>query len=331
MKRKAFVLLFSVLILAGTLSCRNFVEEGRTRLDICIEQESSRTIMPAQTLMEVRKYSVSGNGPDGASFGPLLSADSEISVSDIIPGIWTITAKALNAENNELASGSGKCTISAGTNRATIVLDTISGTGTLELDFRWNEDICDEEQMRIGISLEDSEGNVVSRTKDVYVSEKQASLVLTLNAGCHVLNIQVRDSKGSMGIGATDAVRIVSNTRSSGIVELQGSKPVIHSETSISFENAVGKPMNFYIDYYPKNPARGQRVTLKACYNSLPDDIDPEDLNFQWYKDGVLQPSADGFGYTITSEQGVHRYDVIVRSRKEGTMCGASLTLSIPY
>ena len=331
MKRKLFLIAVAVLVLTSALSCRNSGDEIRTRLEIHIEQESSRTIMPSPTLMETRKYSVTGTGPDNASFGPLLSADSELSVTDLIPGVWTITAKALNAENNELASGSARCEITSGTNRATIVLDTITGTGTLELVFRWNRDITDDEQIRISISLEDSDGYMVSRSKDALTSELQTSVVVPLDAGCHVLSVQVSDSHGNLGVGATDAVRIVSNTRSTGVVELQGSKPVIHSGTGIVLENAVGKPMNFFIDYYPKSPSKGQRVTLKACYSSLPDDIDADDLTLQWYRDGVLQPAADGFNYTIISEQGVHRYDVIVRSHKVGTMCGASLTLSIPY
>ena len=331
MKRKAIFIVSAFLIILLAMSCRNSVEESRTRLSIHIEQESSRTIMPSQTLMETRKYSVSGTGPDGASFGPLLSTDRELSVTDLVPGAWTITAKALNAENNELASGNGRCSISAGANEATIVLDTIEGNGTLELDFRWNEDISDDDLLRISIFIEASDGTAVSRNRDVYTSEGQASVVLALKAGCHVLSVQVSDSHGKLGVGATDAVRIVSNTRSTGVVELQTSKPVIHTGTVISIENAVGKPMNFYIDYYPKSPAKGQRVTLNACYSSLPDDVDAEDLSFQWYKDGVLQRDADGMSFAITSELGVHRYDVIVNSRKEGTMCGASLTLSIPY
>ena len=331
MKRIAISAVCFALIIMLAVSCRNSAEGGRTSLSIHIRQESSRTIMPSQALMEVRKYSVSGTGPDGSSFGPILSADNELSVSDLIPGVWFVTATALNAENNELASGSGQCTISAGSNDATIVLDTIAGNGTLELDFRWNEDISEDDQLRISIFIEGSDGTAVSRNRDVFTSERQASVVLTLKAGCHVLSVQVSDSHGKLGVGATDAVRIVSNTRSTGVVELQTSKPVIHSGTVISIENAVGRPMNFYIDYYPKSPSKGQRVTLRACYSSLEDDIEPEDLSFQWYKDGVLQRDADGYSYTITSEQGVHRYDVIVRSRKEGTMCGASLTLSIPY
>ena len=125
MKRKAIVLVFTTLIVLLAMSCRNSVEGGRTRLSIHIEQETSKTIMPSQTLMEVRKYSVFGTGPDGSSFGPLLSTDSDLSVSNIVPGVWNITAKALNAENNELASGIGRCNITAGMNEATIVLDTI--------------------------------------------------------------------------------------------------------------------------------------------------------------------------------------------------------------
>ena len=331
MKRRIVFVLIVALTVALIVSCKHSVEEGRTRLEIHIEQESSRTIMPSQTLMEVKKYSVSGTGPDGSSFGPLLSAESELSVADLVPGIWTITAKALNAENNELASGSGQCTISAGRNEATIVLDTIGGLGTLELDFRWNGDISDEEQLRIGILIESSDGATLSRNKDVLTSEGQASVVLSLKAGCHILSVQVSDSHGKLGVGATDAVRIVANTRSTGVVELQTSKPVIHSGTTITIENAIGKPMSFYIDYYPKSPAKGQRVTLRACHNDLPDDIDADDLAFQWYRDGVLLPEAEDFSYSITSEKGVHRYDVIVRSCKEGTMCGASLVLSIPY
>ena len=331
MKRKAIIIVSAVLIVLLAMSCRNSVEESRTRLCIHIEQESSKTIMPSETLMETRKYSVSGTGPDGASFGPLLSTDSELSVTDLVPGIWTITAKALNAENNELASGSGRYNISAGANEATIVLDTIAGNGTLELGFRWNDDISDDNQIRISITIEASDGTVVSRNRDVFTSDGQASVVLALKAGCHVLSVQVSDSHGKLGVGATDAVRIVSNTRSTGVVELQASKPVIHSGTAIAIENAIGNPMNFYIDYYPKSPSKGQKVTLKACSSSLPEDIDAEDLSFQWYKDGVILRNADGFNYAVTAEQGVHRYDVIVNSRKEGTMCGASLTLSIPY
>ena len=321
----------SVLLLAA-VSCSGPGEVSRTRLEISIESnDSARTIMPSEALMEVRKYSVSGTGPSGASFGPLFSSESELSVQDLAVGSWTITAKALNAENNELASGSAVLNLTRGENKATVVLDEITGNGTLQLDYSWNEDISGDEFIRIQTSLEDQAGNKTTRTKEVLLSDGMTTLVLNLDAGSYILNVQVLDSSGSIGVGATDAVRIVSNTRSRGEVALRTANPVSsHAGTEITLRNEVGSPMSFYIDYYPKNPGKGKTMTLVATTSFLPDGVKPSDLVFSWYKDGVHQSTGTSYTFSMVSESGVHRYDVIVRSNMEGTMCGASLVLNIP-
>ena len=89
--------------------------------------------------------------------------------------------------------------------------------------------------------------------------------------------------------------------------------------------------MSFYIDYSPKNPVKSRSVTLTACYDSLPAGVRAEDLIYQWYKDGEVRQLDMKGSFTIKAESGLHRYDVIVRSPVDGTMCGASLSLSIPY
>ena len=151
-------------------------------------------------------------------------------------------------------------------------------------------------------------------------------------AGSHILSVKVLDSMGFTGIGATDAVRIVSNTRSAGSVRLETYRPEPSGNgTEVSLQNNIGFPMSFYIDYSPKNPVRGRPVTLRACYDSLPAGINVKDLIFQWYKDGEVRQLDKTGSFTITAEGGLHRYDVIVRSQVEGTMCGATLSLSIPY
>ena len=132
------VILAVLCALLSAVSCRNSMDGEGTSLSLRIEDgEGSRTIMPSQTLMDVQKYSVTGSGPMGAVFGPLLTTDSELSIKDLAVGKWTITAKALNAQNNELAHGEGTFSISKGENEATIVLDTITGPGTLQLNFKW--------------------------------------------------------------------------------------------------------------------------------------------------------------------------------------------------
>ncbi len=330
--RKCKVLFLVLICLFLSVSCNDSGSRARTSITLRIEEgDTPRTIMPLEALMEVQKYSVTGRGPSGATFGPVVSTDSEMSINDIATGSWLISAKALNAQNNELACGEGTFNIKKGENSATVVLDTITGTGSLELNFSWDSNICSESQIRIHIRLEDEAGKVIERTKDVLTSALATSVVLNLSAGSHLLNIQVQDSKGNIGVGATDAVRIVANTRSAGSVRLKSSSSSISSSssTSIRFENAVGSPMNFYIDYIPKNVTTGSFLTLRACYSDLPADIVEDDLHFQWYRDGVLMSPGDADNISMLAEAGMHRFDVIVRSGKEGTMCGASLNLNV--
>lgn len=333
--RKTLIALLVVLCASLlAVSCRNSAEEARTSLSLKIEDgEGSRTIMPSQTLLDVQKYSITGSGPLGAVFGPVLSTDSVVSIKDLAVGKWTITAKALNAQNNELAEGEGTFTISKGENEATIVLDDMTGTGTLQLNFKWSSDICTETEICILIKVEDSKGNVITKTREISKSVESATVVMNLDAGCHVLNVQVQDSSGNIGIGATDAVRIVANTRSTGTIELKGSKPSDPSSgsngTSLSIDNRIGTPMNFYIDYYPKNLSKGKFTTLNACYTNLPIGVTEKDLTYQWYRDGVLMSPASADNISFMADEGVHRYDVIVKSSKEGTLCGASLNLNV--
>ena len=327
-----FAALMAFLILA--VSCDTDEDLTQTRLEIRIEQDDgSRTIMPSQTLMEISKYSVSGNGPDGATFGPFLSSENTLSIQNLAYGNWEISAKALNVENNEIASGTGSVEISQGDNSAVVVLDQMSGTGTLQLDFSWDSGICKEIMMKLSITLEDSKGEMITKTRDVFTSDCNTSVVMKAPAGSHILNVKVMDSNGFIGIGATDAVRIVSNTRSTGNVRLETYKPNPSSGngTEISIQNNIGFPMSFYIDYSPKNPVKGRSVTLTACYDSLPAGVRAEDLIYQWYKDGEVRQLDMKGSFTIKAESGLHRYDVIVRSPVDGTMCGASLSLSIPY
>ncbi|MGP1508360.1 MAG: hypothetical protein ACTTJW_05720 [Sphaerochaeta sp.] len=319
-----------IVVLTFFVSCFEAQENALTNLEIMIENPvTSRTIMPSDFLMEVQKYSVSGSGSSGASFGPVLSSENIVSIQNIPVGSWNVTAKALNAENNELAEGSETFIIKKGGNKVTVVLDSMTGTGTLQLDFKWDEHISDKSSITITLSIEDSSGNKINRTKNVNTSDCRVSFLVNLSAGSHVLNVQVYDSEGNLGIGATDAIRIVSNSRSTGTVELKASKPQVWNGTEIKLENKVGSPMKFYVDYYPKNPVKGQLMTLTSHYHSLPEGVSSADLKYQWYKDGVLQADGVGYNYAIVSEFGIHRYDVIVRSGIEGTMCGASLLLNI--
>lgn len=330
-KKTLTLLLVTALISAVLVSCQDSAEPVGTRLNIRItEPESvSRTIMPASALMEVHKYSVSGQGPGGKSFGPVYSTESSVTVESLDVGNWTISAKALNAENNELSSGTGTVFIGRGQNDMTVTLDTITGSGNLQLNLTWDDDITYLDSLRMDVSLLDTAGTVISTvTRESALNNADGiSVLIPLAAGCHVLSVRVYDDDGSLDVGATDAVRIISGTTSVGTMHLKASNPSPAGELSIGFSNNVGVPMSFYIDYSPKVITVGQSVTLVAQHGTLPSNI--TSFTYQWFVDGVLFSSGTSQNCTIQAAYGLHRYDVIVRSNIEGTMCGASMMLNV--
>jgi len=339
MKTKVIsISLFTLIVLSAlvaVVSCEQEAELQTTTLDLVIrggEDGASRTIMPGAALLDVSRYSVSGQGPAGESFGPVLSTENSISVSDIASGTWVISARALNVQGNELAYGSATLEIERGQNTGTVILDSIGGTGNLELNFTWEDDICISPTMSILVTVSDSSGAVMaSRTTEVSTSACAATVNMSLAAGSHLLSVLVSDHGGDLGIGATDALRIVSNTTSSGEVHLRATGLTIIHEGQLQISNVIGVPIGVYIDYFPKSVEMGQSVTLSAICSQLPEGMRQSDLSFRWYEDGVLKYNGGSGSYTFTAEAGVHRYDVIVRTMKEGTMSGASLLLNVAY
>ena len=336
------VVLAVVLFMLLVMSCDEGGTAGATMLELRLEEDVSRTIMPSAALMEVSKYSVSGKGPGGAAFGPVMSTESTLSIRNLSTGSWELTAKALNIQNNVIASGSASVDITRGENKATVVLDKMSGSGSLQLNFTWDREICSEQTMQILISIEDADGDIRMLSRTVNVADCGAYYVFNMEAGSYVLSVKVLDSSGFVGVGATDAVRILDNTRTEGDVELCSVKkpddkpddpdtPADEGNVQINIRNDISSPMAFYIDYSPKNVSKGSRVILTACCDELPAGVNESDLSYQWYINGEPYRSATGRTLTVTAASGLTRYDVIVRSPLEGSLCGASLLLSVPY
>ena len=327
------VIVAAVVVMVLANSC-NDADSATGSLQLRLEDEVSRTIMPAATLMEIAKYSVSGTGPGGASFGPVLSTESTVSIRNLATGSWKLTAKALNIQNSELSSGTADVDVTRGDNCATIVLDTMAGNGSMELDFSWNKDISSDQNMNLLISIEDADGNINMYNHTVRVADGCSSFIRNMGAGCYIMSVQVQDSRGSLGIGATDAVRIISNTRSYGDIELvsggSGNAPA-EGSVQVTLRNDIGSPLPFYIDYSPKNADKGGSVTLRARCDCLPEGTGDADYLYQWYRNGELIRTGKKAVITVEAVAGNTRYDVIVGSIIDGTLCGATLSLNIPY
>ena len=332
MKLKMFLgLLIIIAVSVVLVSCQEENAES-TKLSIRLSDKSmdSRTIMPASALMQTRKYIVSGTGPGNASFGPIQSLDSTITVDNLSVGQWTITARAVNAEDKDLACGSGEFFIGRGQNDVTLVLDQMPGSGTIQLDLSWDGDITYLENISLEVSIQDISGNeVYCVTRESNTDSEGISVMIPLDAGSYLVSVLVSDQDGSLGVGAADAVRIIKGTVSKGTMHLQASNTNYIGKPSFVLDNRVGDPMAFYLDYSPKDISVGDQVTLSAVCENLDSSIDSSSLAYQWFRDGVLLHEGSSSTYKVSATRGLHRYDVIVRSNVLGTMCGASMTLNV--
>lgn len=325
MKGKYFFILLCLILL---ISCKQEPTQQKANLVVQVQNDlkkdqESKTIMPKINLMDVARYSVEGVGPSGASFSPVYDEESKISVLELTPGNWTLTARAYNADGKELAMGSTSCTLTRGKNDVTVLLDTMPGTGTAQISFTWDETISSCTTIKITTIFETDTGVQVTNVKEVNTSEKKAIISQSLAAGSYVVKVQVSDSTGSIGIGAAEALRIVDKTQSIGVIPLTSSG----SGLNVVVDNRVASPMQVYLEFTPVDTVVGENITMTVRFNNLPSYVSSSELKYQWFRDGKLM-KVGSTTYTITAEQGVHRYDVIVTNTRKGSTSSATTTFT---
>jgi hypothetical protein len=107
----AFVLLLLGVLLPG---CAGIGGEMTGEIALTFSPVSAKTI-DAPIVLVCASYSVSGTGPSGKTFGPVILGATG-SVTKLIPGPWTITAVGFNG-----ADGTGDA-IGSGTGTVTVVI-----------------------------------------------------------------------------------------------------------------------------------------------------------------------------------------------------------------
>ncbi len=286
-------------------------------LEVCSESEPGKTIAPKPNLMSVSSYSVEGEGPGGASFGPVHSKQNSVSVEGIVSGQWSIVARAYNKNGNELAVGTASCTLETGSNRVNVVLDALAGEGSVQLSFKWKPSLSNCSIIRFAIVLEDSQGVRYQEYLNAKTTACSLSFSKKLSAGSYTLTVRVSDDAG-LSRGCAEALRVVANETSIGVVDLDDCP----SSLEVSIGGSIGVPIPVYATCTPT----GTGFLLSASCNPLPTGLTESDLKYRWFRDG----EAVGFSrdLKVSSSGSMHRYDVIVSCCIDGTSGSATVTVN---
>jgi peptidoglycan/xylan/chitin deacetylase (PgdA/CDA1 family) len=145
------LLLIAGFILIG--SCQLPLGQAKTgNLVITTGDGDSKTIGPDMRLVQPSSYRITGEGPGGAVFGPLLTTDGSVEIKGLLEGEWSITVEGLNAESPARVVASATQTVLIRFNETTMKtfrLAFMEGAGSLELSIAWSDRILQVDEVRI--------------------------------------------------------------------------------------------------------------------------------------------------------------------------------------
>ncbi|MDD3902940.1 MAG: hypothetical protein WC136_08005 [Sphaerochaeta sp.] len=286
--------------------------------------QSQRSLIPEKEHMVITSYHIQGTGPQDGTVD-IEAMDSCVTLGNLAIGTWNLTAQAMNAKGAVLAQGNLTTLLSPVTSSATMNLTQLVGEGSLSVGFSWDiEQVADD--VRLDISITDQENNQVSCSS--MILDKMlgtARLNAELAAGSYCLNAKLY-SQGSVVSGATEAVRIIEDTTTSGSITMYiGDRS---SEFSLTVINDTMLPISGSILCSPESPSSKESVTLTFTPDNLPQDISMESLTSTWYCEGEIVHS--GYTYTSVPAAGSHRYDIIMSHQKLGSIGSATILVNMP-
>ena len=141
--RKAALLLLSLATLVAVGCSLLPTEELGTLVLSFSPRLVTQTIEPPLDMVPSH-YDVRGSGPGGAAFEQLGVTSQTVVQASLVPGTWTISVDAYNADPTPTLIGAGElvATIESGSVLSIpIVVGPVTGTGTLDLDITWPQGV----------------------------------------------------------------------------------------------------------------------------------------------------------------------------------------------
>ena len=325
-----YVRIYLVCLMALlSIACKEETPVDTSSLHLVLEAEAfsnTRCLSPAQGEFAIASYHISGTGPNNRTFA-LDVQEQELTINHLAIGTWHLHAQARNKDGVPLVEGDMETFLSKVTTSATINMNALVGTGTLDVGLTW-----DSKQVASNAYLEttllDQGGNPVSLTVPPLKPETgNAQITTSLASGSYLLQLRLF-SQGVLVSGATEAVRILDGTTSSGTLSLVIGD--LSTSFMISLINDTMLPIEGTITASPAEPVAGETVTLTFTPTNLESGMAVNDLTIDWYCEGV-SVQQDSRTLATIPQAGTHRYDVVVRHSRLGSLGSATLLVTMPY
>jgi hypothetical protein len=264
---------------------------------------------PVETIVN---YIVTGTGPANQTVSLNVDAtESQITISDLLPGEWLFEVEATNGSGELVLSGNSSTYLEAGvTSDVTITLSPLSGDGTITVIFNWSPGSIDSPSAFASLAPLSGGGPGVDEvlTEDGFdVANGTAAYGGTRPAGYYWLYTALVETSASPDSvppwSSQNSVRVVAGYDTGVSVDLDTGAVTI----TISLD--AQEPLTVAMSGVQNPLSSGTSMTVTASV------VETGSYTYYWYLDGVLLPENP-----VIPEQtvidgdtvGLHRLSVVV-------------------
>ncbi len=225
MLKKAIVgFSITVFLLVALISC-DFLGETNSEygsLTVSTNTGETRTIEPTLEDLTITSYRVTGTGPGGESFEPVISSVSPITVDKLVVGSWSITVDGLNESGDIVQTTTQNVLIEATeTTSATFNLDYPAGTGSLLMTIKWPQDVTSVYSITGTISpAVDEVSSYTAYASDAVTVDDMKTLTADfagIPTGSYSLNVKFYNSEGTqIGLTMMEQINVYADLTSIG-------------------------------------------------------------------------------------------------------------------
>lgn len=210
------VVIIAMLLVLVIASCS--LDSGGTMVIGLAPRLAARTIVPVDFDMEVKYYEVTGVGPGDERFVEADVRTDSVVRSSLLPGLWSVTVRAYNAEGVEIGIGKTDVPVRAGAvARADVIVRPVPGSGSLSLVVRLPSDVLADPVVTGSLTGPTETTLSFSPSPTTPASEDSPGSTVDFSAtvdglpvGYYRANLELRDG-GTTVWGTVAAVRIIAD------------------------------------------------------------------------------------------------------------------------
>lgn len=312
------IIALAVIALILCPSCAEDPTTATLKLQLSTTDTAGRSIVPSGVPLDVTKYIVSGQGPQGSTFN-VESKNAALSIEGLLIGSWNLTAIGRNSNGIDLIQGSTTFQLTPSPATATITLNQLMGKGTMRIHFSWDANRIQSPRLELELATQGGQRTTISPTScdlaagtAVYSAEHEA--------GSYTIQARLY-SDDTVVAGCAEAIRIIGNKVTEGAITLDLDK-YPDSPGTLRLINKLGTPIDCTITGLSSELPAMASTTASL---EIPGTSAGESFAVKWYLDGVEK--GTGTSFVFVPKAGEHRLDVVV----QGAMLASAGSACYPF